>query len=225
MENNVPGVVRVCLHCRMDKPITDFNKDKTRPLGRSYICRPCGKAKDFARYRANPEKERARGVAFYHKTADRQRALRVKRYHADPVAARAAQKLDYELNGDKRRSRRREYYHENPERDRLVTQRWAKANPEKVRGGNKVRADRVKRATPSWLSEGQKMRMRSIYIIRDILTELTGVKHDVDHIFPIYGGNSSGLHVPWNLRVIPKSKNASKRNTVPDGIHAVMVGV
>jgi hypothetical protein len=37
-------------------------------------------------------------------------------------------------------------------------------------------------------------------------------KLQVDHEIPLQGENISGLHVPWNLQVIPASKNQSKGN-------------
>jgi len=46
------------------------------------------------------------------------------------------------------------------------------------------------------------------------ITAETGIKHEVDHIIPIKGKNVSGLHVPWNLQILTKSKNAKKRNRV-----------
>lgn len=44
------------------------------------------------------------------------------------------------------------------------------------------------------------------------LTEETGVQHEVDHMVPIAGKNVCGLHVPWNLRVIPRLDNIRKSN-------------
>jgi hypothetical protein len=37
----------------------------------------------------------------------------------------------------------------------------------------------------------------------------------VDHVHALRGKNFSGLHVPWNMQVIPSSINARKSNNVP----------
>ena len=39
----------------------------------------------------------------------------------------------------------------------------------------------------------------------------------VDHIIPLKGRDVSGLHVPWNLRIVARSENSRKGNRVGDG--------
>lgn len=65
------------------------------------------------------------------------------------------------------------------------------------------------------LSEAQKNEMKLIYAEARRITKETGVAHHVDHIFPLAGGNCSGLHVPWNLQIIPATENVRKSNKVP----------
>lgn len=42
----------------------------------------------------------------------------------------------------------------------------------------------------------------------------TGVKHHVDHVYPLKHKLFSGLNVPWNLGVVPAVVNLRKHNNV-----------
>lgn len=46
---------RICAHCRVEKPVTEFNVNRRNPLGRSYYCRVCAHAIDKAKRAARKE--------------------------------------------------------------------------------------------------------------------------------------------------------------------------
>lgn len=77
-----------------------------------------------------------------------------------------------------------------------------------------IRATRFRRQNiPKFADMGL---IRMIYWIARMKTQLTGIKHEVDHIVPCRGDNVCGLHVEWNLRVLPKQQNRAKSNRFID---------
>ena len=65
------------------------------------------------------------------------------------------------------------------------------------------------RATPKWADRAS---IKAIYDEAASLTQMTGIRHEVDHIVPLNGELVSGLHVHWNLRAIPHYENRAKSN-------------
>jgi transcriptional regulator with XRE-family HTH domain len=81
------------------------------------------------------------------------------------------------------------------------------------RGKSRVRGRKaVRQCQPKWLYKKDLTKIKSIYEKASRKTKKTGIVHTVDHIVPILGDNVSGLHVPWNLRVITKVENDRKSN-------------
>lgn len=72
-----------------------------------------------------------------------------------------------------------------------------------------IRYFRVKQATPRWVSHAE---LDAIYAEARRLSRIRKVPQHVDHIVPICGKDVSGLHVPWNLRIIPAVDNLAKSN-------------
>lgn len=117
-------------------------------------------------------------------------------------------------------------------RARIRTKNWTKANPAKKRAMDKAFAEanrslvtsykaarraRVLQATPAWLTQEHWAQIRSVYAEAQRLAKETGIPHDVDHIVPLQGKTVCGLHVPWNLRAIPRDENNRRpRVWVPD---------
>lgn len=76
------------------------------------------------------------------------------------------------------------------------------------------RHDRLRLCTPKWLSNDQEKQITQIYDNARKLREVHGLDVEVDHIVPVKGKNVSGLHVPWNLRIIKKEHNRLKGNNI-----------
>jgi hypothetical protein len=80
-------------------------------------------------------------------------------------------------------------------------------------GGKEVWA-KYKRATPPWADRNA---IRKAWELSALATAMSGIQHSVDHIVPLVNPIVCGLHVEWNLRVIPLEDNVKKGNaTWPD---------
>lgn len=101
---------------------------------------------------------------------------------------------------------------QNKEKVNLKNSKWAKNNRDKTSSNlAKYKAKKI-HATPKWLSIADLIEIREFYKLANLITKITGIKYEVDHIIPLQGQNISGLHVPSNLQVITKSENARKKN-------------
>jgi hypothetical protein len=124
---------------------------------------------------------------------------------------------------DKTLARLRKYYWDNIELFKAKRKVWAAQNKHKIYALNAARRARELMATPPWAGLYREQ-FEAIYAERERVERETGIKHHVDHIYPLKGKNSCGLHVPWNLRVIPARENIQKKNHPPseDTIRSLM---
>lgn len=119
----------------------------------------------------------------------------------------------------------------NPEKFRASVEVWEKKNKMKVllsnrKSNKKWRQSNLSydcarvaekralkyRATPFWADREE---IRKIYVEARNFSLRTGIKHHVDHIYPLKHENFVGLHVSWNLRILPATINSAKGNRVP----------
>lgn len=113
------------------------------------------------------------------------------------------------------------------EENRVRSELWRRGNPEKAKANvsdwqkiNRARCREISRrytlakrnSAPSWLNEQQKEEIRTFYWLAIDLRSVTGEEYHVDHIVPLQGKNICGLHVPWNLQILPSDLNIAKRN-------------
>jgi hypothetical protein len=73
----------------------------------------------------------------------------------------------------------------------------------------KYNASKDKR-TPAWADLDA---IRAIYKDCQAINRISLTRHEVDHIVPLRGEKVSGLHVAYNLQIIPAVENSSKGNT------------
>lgn len=99
------------------------------------------------------------------------------------------------------------YNKENPEQYRKSRDKYRINNLDKFAAKEAKRRAIKYNATPSWLNKEDYENISKIYELAQYL------KFHVDHIVPLKNKKVCGLHVPWNLRVIPPKDNMKKHNT------------
>jgi hypothetical protein len=149
-------------------------------------CRMCSLIKGRAWRAENPEKSKE--IA--------------RRWKANNPARNAETMFDWRARNRKKVS----------EYNRAYISAWVEKNRDKVRYANALRRSKVLEAAPSWLTEEQRQEIKQAYGLAKELELKTGIRYHVDHVVPLRGRSVSGLHVPWNLQVIPSSENLSKGN-------------
>lgn len=102
--------------------------------------------------------------------------------------------------------------------NRKAVSEYQKRNPDKNSYKVAKYVANKKKAFPSWLSQDDVSKIKSIYKMCRSISKKTGTLHQVDHIVPINGEICSGLHVPWNLRIITKDENLRKGNKLIEDI-------
>jgi len=115
-------------------------------------------------------------------------------------------------NQDKVKAYQKKYYADNQDKAKARAAKWQKDNPDRVNAKNAKRKAKRLNATPEWLTPDQLSEIQQHYWLAKDLQAVTGEVYHVDHIVPLQGENVCGLHVPWNLQVLPADINISKGN-------------
>lgn len=118
----------------------------------------------------------------------------------------------YLANKEASFQRKELWYKANPDKKRIHRKNYRTNNLEKVRLSEYTKYLSRKTHIPTWLSEVQRQEIASIYSLRAEVELLTGERYHVDHIVPLQGKDVCGLHVPWNLQILPATLNLSKGN-------------
>lgn len=174
--------MKLCPKCQEVKLRSDFSVDRQKSDGLHSNCKSCRSEERKARYAANPE-------------ADRARSARFRKEH--PGYYREYLKNWYEDNKQASVRNAKAWVARNPAKRSEVLKRY---------GLNRMRR------VPPWLTEEHRQKIEEFYVVAAYLRQSTGEDWHVDHIVPLCGKKVNGLHVPWNLQVLPADLNRKKGN-------------
>ena len=105
-----------------------------------------------------------------------------------------------------------DWYLKNKQRLNALSKEYREKNPHVNAKKQAKREAAKKQRIPKWLTEVDFERIQNEYKLAALLTKLTNSPWHVDHIVPLQGKLVSGLHVPYNLRVLPAKENLCKSN-------------
>lgn len=167
-------------------------------------CTKCGEEKEFTEF--NKNKSGKFGYTEQCKACRRLTYLDTQ----EAVKARASQwKKD---NPEKRLENNRKWREDNLELSRKYAREWVSRNKSYVNAqASKYRAKKESAAV-AWDTELTDFCMQEGYDLLQKRKQVTGQSWDIDHIVPLKGKTSCGLHVWNNLQVIPAGLNRSKGN-------------
>jgi hypothetical protein len=117
-------------------------------------------------------------------------------------------------NRDRSNAIKKKWRDANPDKTPLATKAWRKANPGKDGHYVAKRRSKLKHAIPPWLTPQHIEEIKSFYKLAKELQWLSEEPLHVDHIVPLQGKNVCGLHVPWNLQILPRKENMRKGNRI-----------
>ena len=142
----------------------------------------------------------------------------------------------YVKHAEQIKARRRNAYAANPDKEKAVAKvrsaEWRRNNPNhpgakaakrayKAKRPDKRQADVAKRRaakllrTPGWLTDDDFWMLEEAYGLAQLRSRTFGFSWHVDHVYPLQGKVVSGLHVPYNVQVIPGVENVRKANRMP----------
>jgi 5-methylcytosine-specific restriction endonuclease McrA len=170
------------------------NRERLDEINRQYRKQRYGDDADFRSKERERSKEHMRAYRIASPEKVKESSVRYSENHKDEIAVR------------NKEWRERTGYDTGPARAA-----YRKANRAKIAMRQRGR----RQAQPPWLTKEQLAQMNEVYRLAEELTKATGIAHVVDHIWPIKGRKSCGLHVPWNLRVITQRENGRKGNREP----------
>lgn len=218
--------MKYCKKCDSEKPIDDFNKDKSRPDGLFLYCKQCTRATAAAWRTKNKGKISERSAKYYRENREKLVEKSAKYYNENKDKAAKSSKKWAEKNKEKVRKIKREHYERNASEVKRKAAEWGKRNPEKValkgklyRLKNRERVNAYARNRRSRVSDADGYHCDS-----DILKMLSNQdwkcanckidlsldgpeKYHVDHIMPLFLGGSNW---PENLQCLCPKCNLAK---------------
>ena len=178
--------MKTCTKCKQEKPFLLFSKNSKTTDGYQHHCKQC----KLEYQRSSPNRS---AVTAKYREANKEicNARSVASMRKKPEYYAAKMKAWSDANREHLLERRRKWYAEN-----------SASKIAKVR----KRVGRIQHDL-SLMTKAEQAEIQGLYDFCRIFP-----KFEVDHVVPLTHNLVCGMHVPWNLQVLPVSVNRSKGN-------------
>lgn len=201
--------MKECTTCNKIKESSDFHKDSRRKDGLQCKCKECKKEWSANRYKNKKDHITKVNKEWKSKNKERVNVNAKKWAKNNPEKIKVNRKNTYEKYKEEYKQRCVDWKQNNKEKVADYNKKWIEDNRgTKNHLSNKRRANKL-RATPEWADLNK---IQEVYIKSKELSEVLGIKLEVDHIIPLQGKNVCGLHIWENLQLLEESINRSKSN-------------
>ncbi len=192
-----------CTKCGEVKPLSEYYKRRGRKP--ESPCKVCTR-KQMQYYRQNNREKISNHLKTRYREDEeyREKKKRVSKKHREenPEIYKEISRLYRLKNKEKLTKKKAAYYQKHKERDRP-----------KYLARTRARQLKLKNAIPVFIQDcpKEKKDVENIYRLRQIFENATGIKHHVDHMWPLSDG---GPHWSGNLQIITAKENMTKGDKV-----------
>ena len=177
-------------------------------------CVACAALSGAVWYENNKERAAAKNADWMRNNRPAKRIINSRWRAAHKEQAKAATAAHYAAHPERYAQQRIRFAAAHPEKRKGYNAAWKRAHPAKVSADTRRRQAGKLKATPKWANT---FFIEEAYDLAARRTKATGFKWNVDHIVPLRSKLVCGLHVEFNLQVIPAIHNIIKGNRVwPD---------
>ncbi len=193
-----PSDKKQCSECQREtkRRWREKNLEKVREIQRKY-------------YKRNHSQELKRKRLWREQNSEQAQEISKRYYEKNREHILNRNRRYYEQNYEESLERTKQWQKQNLSRHRVNCRNWAEKNRNKINAYASGRRAKKKQATPPWADHAA---INAIYAEAVCLEQEAGVKHHVDHIYPLCSPYLCGLHIAENLQILTDAENLSKSN-------------
>lgn len=172
-----------CAKCKAILPLTGFNKNKSKIDGLGTECRACANAHSKKYHLDNLDAHKVRLASYKQRNPEKFKEWgRIQYLRSDKESENARKRESYQRHKEKRLAHGKKMWYAEHEKNLRRKVEYRRKFPEIGAEQNRARQTRKQNAMPDW---ADRKAIKVIYAECKKISRKTGIKHHVDHYFPL----------------------------------------